>query len=137
MNMLPRYFLFLSSIVAMLVFASCGNNKADEIIPLVDSTCIETGHIVNYTDDIKAILETHCTASSLGVCHQPEVDGGTIGLDYTTYGGIKPEVDNGQLAFRVLDLMDMPSAIATPPQTMTECELLLIETWIANGGPEN
>ena len=135
--MFLRYGALFSVVVTIALLASCGNDKADEILPFDDSTCIESGHIVNYSEDIKPILETHCTLESLGACHQPAGNGGTYGLDYTTYAAIKLEVDNGQLEARVFDLMDMPSPIATPPQTLSECDYLLIQTWIDNGAPEN
>ena len=138
--MLLRYFLLCSLVSSIIFITACSNKKADEIIPIVDSTCIPTGHIVNYTEDIKFILETHCTLSSLGTCHQSEPQGGQPGLDFTTYLGIAPEADTnngGQLENRVLIIKDMPSAIATPPQILSSCELLKFQEWIDGGAPEN
>src|SRR4030095_3144970 len=101
-----RYLAVLVISVGALLLSQCTSNKADEAVPIVDTACIANGQVITYNSDVKTILETYCTDAGFGSCHQRLQDGGS-GFDYTTYAGIKNEVDNGQLEFRVFDLGDM------------------------------
>ncbi|MBX7109430.1 MAG: hypothetical protein K1X61_12340 [Chitinophagales bacterium] len=135
--------------IVILVFTlfalatGCTKDKALKPADGIDTTaCITAGDTITYVSDVKRIMETYCTgtvSSSLGSCHQSELDGGTPGLDYTTYAGIKEKADDGTLINRVFNSPGnpMPSIITNGPQTLTDCDNLKLQAWVDAGALEN
>lgn len=139
MKIFIRYTLAFSVVSYLVFLASCAKDKAAEPSDIIDTvSCIQPGQIITYTSDVKTIMETYCSDAGFGSCHQSELQGGTPGLDYTTYPGIKEKADDGTLIFRVFNSPDnpMPSIVSTGPQTLTDCDLLKLQAWVDAGAPE-
>lgn len=139
MKILFSYFFSLSIIIAFVFLAGCAKEKAAEPSKITDTVaCIQPGQTITYTDDMKLILQTYCTDKGFGSCHQSDADGGTFGFDFTTYAGIKEKVDDGTLVDRVFNSPGnpMPSVLSTGPQTLSDCDLLKLQTWIDQGAIE-
>lgn len=131
-------YAFLFPVAAVPVYiSSCANDQALEMRPAaVDSTCIPEGYTVNYTNDIKTILDTYCNKPGDIDCHEA---GTSSGFDYTTYGGIAAEAEFGvesPLYKRVFIDGDMPSLLTQGPPELSICDAAKLESWILNGIPE-
>lgn len=85
---------------------------------------------VTYNNQVKAIIDNHCTYSS---CHS----GGAPG-NFTQYNGLKSRVDNGKIEERVLNLKNMPPSYvpAGEPDSLTTEQLEIISCWLSQGAPE-
>ncbi len=136
--------VFALTLIMLFVWATgCRKDKAAMPADGMDTVaCITTGEIITYNGDVKRIMETYCsgtTANSFGSCHQAELDGGTPGLDFTTYSGIKEKADDGTLIDRVFNSPDnpMPSILTTGPQNLTDCDKLKLQAWVDAGALEN
>lgn len=81
---------------------------------------------VSYAESIEPIIQSKCATSG---CH---VAGGTGNGLLESYANVKAKVDNGSMFNRVVDLRDMP-----PGSPMDDCQVLLFETWINDGAPNN
>lgn len=131
--------LAFSMVACLIGLASCTKDKALQSTSTIDTSgCIQAGEIITYTGDMMRILDTYCNNASFGSCHQSELNGGTPGLDFTTYGGIKAEADNGQLIARVFNSPGnpMPSIITLGPQELTACDLLKVQAWVDGGAQQ-
>lgn len=78
---------------------------------------------------VKAILDNYCAG-----CHSGNSPSGGISL--ASYAGVKAQADNGKLVGSVRRLSGfrpMPDGGAQLP----DCEIRIIEKWVASGSPEN
>jgi len=84
---------------------------------------------ISYAFDIKPIMETYCNG-----CHNGSSGGG--GYDLTTYSGVKFSVNDGSL----LGSVRFDSGYEPMPLNsgkISSCRIKTIETWIAEGAPDN
>ncbi len=84
---------------------------------------------ISYASDIKPILETYCNG-----CHDGPSGGG--GYDLTKFSGVKQSANNGTL----LGSVRYDPGYEPMPQNggkLTGCRIKTIETWIAEGAPDN
>lgn len=113
-------------ILCLGVFAiSCGDDE-EQPGPAIDCT----GSDPSYATDIKPIIDNTC---ALVGCHVENFLQG----DYTTYEGLKANVDNGTVSDRVIQNREMPPEGTTGPTELTEAQIRLINCWIADGAPNN
>lgn len=78
---------------------------------------------------VKEILDNYCSG-----CHSGNSPSGGISL--ATYAGVKAQADNGQLVGSIRRL----SGFSPMPQDgaqLPECEIRIIEKWVASGSPDN
>lgn len=125
---MKRFFtlLGLATIVSFAV-TSCDDEE--------DEVC------ATWDDDVRAIVETTCSYSG---CHS---GGDTANMflseasnDYTTYAGIKSNLDNGNFMQRVLVDKNMPNAMFVPegnPTELTAAQLTTLQCWADAGYPES
>lgn len=111
-----------------VITISCGGGDSDDEEPPVVIDC--TGSDPSYMADILPIVEATC---SLEACHAAN----TNQADYTTYEGLKAQIDNGRVQERVLQEMDMPPDYSNGPQMLTDDQLKQFTCWIEDGAPNN
>ncbi|MBR9922477.1 MAG: hypothetical protein GYB31_16690 [Bacteroidetes bacterium] len=85
---------------------------------------------VNYTDVMQPIITETCSYAG---CH---VVGSGIG-DFSTYEGILPKLESGQVQLRVFESADMPPAFVEEPERLTDEERDLFSCWLENGFPKS
>lgn len=136
--------VYVFSLIMLFVWATgCQKDKAAKPADGIDTVaCISPGELITYNGDVKRIMETYCsgtTTNSLGSCHQSELNGGTPGLDFTSYSGIKDKAVDGTLIDRVFNTPEdpMPSILTTGPQNLTDCDKLKLQAWVNAGALEN
>ncbi|MBK9731543.1 MAG: hypothetical protein IPO83_09665 [Chitinophagaceae bacterium] len=143
MKFIISYTFAFSIITCLVLMGSCAKDKASLGPKALDTIgCIKIGDTITYTGDVKRIMETYCTGTSqehFGICHQSEADGGTPGLDFTSYAGIKEKADDGKLIERVVNdpASPMPSILTTGPQKLSDCDFVKIQAWVEDGAVEN
>lgn len=83
---------------------------------------------VRFAATIQPLLQTYCTG-----CHSGTNASG--GINFTTYAGVKSQIDNGKL---------MPAINHTGPKPMplggsklSDCNIAKFSIWIRNGAPNN
>ena len=84
---------------------------------------------VSYIFDVKPIMETYCNG-----CHDGPSGGG--GYDLTTYNGVKISANNGSLIGSIHHdggYEPMPLNAGK----LSGCRIKTIETWVAEGAPDN
>jgi len=110
----------------MLPMLSCRHAAEELVRP--DVPCDTAS--VTYVADIVPILQQHC---ALADCH---VSGGDGTGDFSTYAGLLPQVQNGNLLQAVQHL---PGAIPMPPSgdLIPTCDMAFIVAWVNSGAEEN
>jgi len=133
-----RFLLVLVACAIVLGSASCTTEKTPEPSTNADS-CITSGQVISYSQDIVPILATYCTDPSYGSCHQSISDPNASGFDYTTYDGFAAEISpiNNVQTFVLGPSATMPKAGTLGPTTLTDCDKLKLQTWIDQGFPNN
>ena len=102
----------------LILFTGC---EEDEVVPVIDR-CADTNY--TYTDDVKAIFDSSCAASS---CH-----GGTNELqDYSSYQGVFE--DRVKLRSGINQGLEQ---LTGGRAQLTEEEKGIILCWIEDGAPE-
>lgn len=89
----------------------------------------DTTRVATYNGDIKTIISNNC----FGGCH--EQASGSAGIILEGFVNLKNEVMNGDVmcSIRHEGCSPMPKNLAK----MSDCDINLLEKWIANGYPEN
>lgn len=120
---MKKFFILLSFVAFFLT--TCTKIQG----PVPDSTssvsACDTGYW--YDGHIETIITTKC--ASLSGCHGASPGG----VDFTTYAGVKYDVDNGTFNDRVFVVKDMPQAPGSP---LTTAELDRISCWLSKGAPQ-
>ena len=115
----------LTALLAACLCWSCSfNSIEDDLLPEPIDICDPT--------DTK-----YCSNNANGDCH---FSGASIPKpDYTAYAGIKQKIDEGRIQARLFDQnpSPMPPSNSLGPQTMSTCEITLLQRWIAQGAPNN
>lgn len=107
------------------VFSSCAFNSEEELYGIVD--CDTT--VVTWENPIQEILAENCVP-----CHNEELNYNDVRHD--TYEFELIVVNDGRLNGVVNHLPGYPQMPYQLPQ-LPDCELLLINTWLERGAPEN
>jgi len=121
---------FLSTIF----LASCTFDQTPviETAPPVSDTVI-----ISYSKDIVPILQTYCLGINGQLCHVSNTNQGSVG-DFTTYEGLKTEVDNGMIAARVFQSNGgMPPSYSNSPTVLADSDLQKFELWVDQGALDN
>lgn len=114
--------------IAFLILVSCSNVSEDD---LLEPIILEPGETVNYTENIKPIMENNCN-----FCHSnPPVNGAPMSL--VTYNDVVIAVENLNLIDRISresgEAGAMPFGGPKLPQNLID----LVIQWQADGLLEN
>lgn len=121
-----KNYLFL--VFLFYVFLSaCTNDIGGKPKPITSPCDTMT---VLYSTMIKPIVDAKC--ATVSGCHISGSNGN--GFDYTTYDGLKAEVDNGSLQKRVID---GDPTFMPPSGGLPKDEKQKFECWIKAKGPNN
>jgi hypothetical protein len=102
------------SLMTVLMIVSCKKDKeSDKLTPACD------GSSPTYQSTIKSIIDSKCATSN---CH----------ANYSTYGGLQSDLQNGDFSREVLVDQTMPRG-----SSLTQDQLNKIQCWANNGFPEN
>ena len=82
---------------------------------------------VKYSSDINPIMITYCATKAS--CHGTGASAG----DFSTYGGVQPFANDGELRDRVLVVKDMPQG----GPLLADSLLQKIDCWLQKGFPNN
>lgn len=124
---------FFIALCLLLGLSACSfNNIEEDLLPVVEVDPCDSIP-ATFATDIVPIIETSCSEAGLGQCHAA----GSPRGDFTTYAGLKIDVDNGKFNTRVLEVKDMPASFSTGPQSLTPAQLETIQCWIDAGAPDN
>ena len=119
--------LLLSSAIAAVAFSSCYNDSKEELHKNdPGSTNCDTS-AVSYSEDISLIFQNNCTSSG---CHAGTAP--AANLDLTDFNQAKNK------ASRIVDRINGRGALM--PQggpSLSDCNILKIETWVQDGAPNN
>jgi len=124
-----------ASILAAIFFlARCTSDQTPSVssAPPISDTVI-----ISYSQDIVPIIQTYCLGVNGQLCHVPNTNQGSVG-DFTTYEGLKTEVDNGMIAARVFQSNGgMPPSYSNGPTSLIDSDLQKFELWVDQGAPNN
>lgn len=121
--MMKKKFVIFPLIVCM--FITCTKMKGP--LPMSIPTAADCDSTWYTGGRIESIIKTNCAVNG-STCH-----GAGSAYDYTTYAGVKNDVDNGKFKFRVLDLKNMPK---TPISPLSILQLKQIDCWLTKSAPE-
>lgn len=116
--------LFISGALIAMSLTSCFNDNKEEIYSNQPATCDTAS--VSYSSDIDAIMTGNCTSG----CHSGSAP--AAGLDLTNYNDVKASSTG------ILNRINGRGALM--PQggpALADCDILKIETWVADGAPNN
>ncbi len=120
---MKKKIILFSSIAFFLI--TCTKVKGPVPNPLTASAS-DCDSAYWYNGIIGPIIIANCTSNA--GCHGV----GGSSLDYTTYAGVKHDVDNGTFKNRVLIVKDMPKVPGTP---LSAAQLDRINCWLMHGAP--
>jgi hypothetical protein len=83
---------------------------------------------VRFAATIQPLLQTYCTG-----CHSGTNASG--GLNFTTYAGVKPQIDNGKLWAAINHTGPKPMPLGG--NKLSDCNISKFGIWIRNGAPNN
>ena len=124
------YFLLTFAAAVALTF-SCASTNLDEIAPPTGGGACDSTYVFN--GKISKIIKQNCSGiqHSSG-CHSSGAGQG----DFSSYSGIKAKIDNGTFVPRALQNKDMPPGYSPGPNSMSDCDIKVLQSWINDGAPQ-
>ncbi len=120
-----RFLLICSSLSLMMTYSSCVSNVEEELYP--PNTC-DTAN-VTYSLIVEPIIAQNCYE-----CHNAVEPSSGIPLE--GYDNLKTQVDDE----RLIGAIRHESGFSAMPQdapALSECNILKIEKWVAEGAQDN
>lgn len=120
-----RCLLFFGCLSLMMTWSSCVSNVEEELYPPDDCDTVS----VTYSLVVEPIIANNCYA-----CHSALAP--TSGIPLEGYPNLKAQVDNE----RLIGAIRHESGYSPMPQNapaLSECSLLKIEKWVAEGAQDN
>lgn len=120
-----RFLLFFSSLSLMMTWSSCVSNVEEELYP--PDVCDTVN--VTYSLTVEPIISQNCYA-----CHNASDPSSGIPLE--GYANLKAQVDDE----RLIGAIRHQSGFSAMPQdapALSECNILKIEKWVAEGAQDN
>ena len=117
--------LIFSCVCLAMIWTSCANNVEEDLYP--PSTCDTTN--VTYSLTVAPIINQNCSA-----CHGG--DEPTSGIPLDAYDHLKAQVDDE----RLLGAIRHEEGFSAMPQgapKLSDCSILKIEKWVAEGAQNN
>jgi hypothetical protein len=100
--------------MGIVMIASCKKDKeSGKLAPSCD------GSSPTYQSEVKSIIDSRCATSN---CHP----------NYSTYGGLLPDLEGGDFKREVLVNQTMPQG-----SSLTQDQINTIQCWVNNDFPEN
>jgi hypothetical protein len=121
--MLKNLFLIIT---ISLLFSSCYYDSEEDLYP--NAPC-NVGINVSYANQIKPIIENKCIS-----CHRQATQNGGINLE--GHGQMKIYINNGSLIGSIKHLAGYSKMPVSSPK-LSDCNILKIEKWIAEGALNN
>ncbi|NPD45450.1 MULTISPECIES: c-type cytochrome domain-containing protein [unclassified Lentimicrobium] len=118
--------IFLA-ILLPLFFTACYYDNKEDLYPFDTETCDVNN--VTYSGTVKPIMEASCVS-----CHQQSNPSGGVRVD--TYEELKKVADDGRL-WGSINHEGGYSAMPLGGSKLSDCSLLQIQKWIADGSPNN
>jgi hypothetical protein len=120
-------FLLLAISLTAVSLHSCYYDN-EEYLYSASATCDST-RVATYNGDVQTIIANNC----FGGCH--EQASGSAGIILEGFVNLKNQVMNGDVmcSIRHEGCSPMPKNLAK----LSDCEIQLLEKWIADGYPEN
>ncbi len=123
--------IILPIAIALIGFSCTKENKLDlrasqNVGPAKDS-CVTTD--LTYQANIKSILSSNCGSSG---CHNGP--NGVGGLDLNTYPSAQRIAADGEMMGRIRNIT---GPLMPPGGKLSDCDIEKIESWIADGAPNN
>lgn len=109
----------------VVFFASCYYDNEETLYPPTECITVD----MSYQDDIEPIISRNCYQ-----CHSASANLGDVTLD--SYTDLKVYVDNGKLMGAINHDPGFAPMPEDAPQ-LSECSIDKIESWIADGAPDN
>ncbi|MDZ4750088.1 MAG: hypothetical protein SGI87_00635 [Flavobacteriales bacterium] len=116
---MKKTWIYSGSFLFLLGLSSCYYDVASELYP--DENC-NTPAVVNYAANVKLLIDSRCASSG---CH---VAGGNGPGDFSNSATAIAAGQDGSIEARSVVQRDMP-----PSQPLSNCEIALLEAWIAQG----
>lgn len=116
------YFLLI------LAFSGCYYDNQEDLYQNLEENTCRTDR-VSYAADIAPLLTQNCASSG---CHVGA--NGIGGLDLSTYASAAQIANNGQLINRVTG---QQGNLMPPSGALPNCDIQLLQVWVAEGAPEN
>ena len=117
--------VILLAIVACLAFTACVNNNESDLYGITE--CDTTG--ISWNNGISDIFQANCV-----VCHNEDLN--YNGVRHDNYQSEMIVVKDGRLR-GVVNHLDGYVKMPKDRGMLPYCELLLINTWLDKGAPEN
>jgi len=123
----PKFYIAVFAVSILTIF-SCEKDEVEVVTeePIDTSTTVV---VSTYENKIKIIVDLNCGIFS--GCHG-EGASATAG-DFTTFAGLKIDIDNGKVKTQVVDLEAMPVGSNFNPST----DRKVFEDWLLAGAKEN
>ena len=120
-----RCLLFFSGLSLMMIWSSCVSNAEEDLYP--PDVCDTVN--VTYSMVVEPIIAQNCYA-----CHNAIEPSSGIPLE--GYANLKTQVDDERL---IGSLRHQPGYSAMPQEApaLSECTILKIEKWVAEGAQDN
>ena len=122
MKLFLKYHIITLFLLIVFILTTCTKDKG-KVLQKSNAICDTLP--ATYANDIRPIVNVNC----LSGCH---VSGGSASTDFSIYGPLKEDADNGQLKNRVIVIGDMPPAGALPDSVLQK-----IDCWIQKGALNN
>jgi|ERR1019366_2577070 hypothetical protein len=122
---MKKKIILISSLAFFLI--TCRNDKGPLPIAKAAGDC-DTAYW--YIGIIEPIIIANCNINA--GCHGA---GGSALSFYTTYAGVKTDVDNGTFKTRVFD-KNQPVPMPKPPGSLSAAQLDRITCWLQHGAPQ-
>ena len=117
--------LLLAGSLLVLALTGCYYDKEEELYPTLNCDVAN----VTYTGTVLPILQNNCYS-----CHNANANFGGITLE--GYNSLMNYVESGQLLGAIRHDPGFSPMPQNQPQ-LVECNIQKIETWIAEGAPNN
>lgn len=119
---MERQIIKITFVLALVLLSACYYDNEEELYG--NEPCDTTN--VTYSGTIEPIIQSSCATPG---CH---VTGGSANGYFESYANVKAKVDNGSFENRVVVQRDMP-----PGAQLNDCQILVIQQWLADGAPNN
>lgn len=120
--------LFALGLLVSLAVSSCYNDKKENVYSNYYQTNTCDTSNVSYANDIKPIMTSYCTSG----CHSGSAP--AANLDLTNYN------QTVSFANSIINRITTTNGGLLMPQggpALADCDILKIETWVADGAPNN
>ena len=129
--MRKRSIKYIIIVIIGFGLTACFYDNKDDLYDVIiipgDGSC-EFGEI-SYQNDLVTIIDLYCNDG----CHNAVDRQGNVVLE--TYNNVQPYLDDGSFIGSIK--YESPFAPMPPGSKLSQCDIDKIDSWIANGAPNN